>query len=43
MTFKGKSDLYLRLKRLLDPKFMGEIFKVFFAYKKTPKITLGFD
>ncbi len=42
MTFKNKSDLYLRLKRLLDPKYMGDLFKVIFAYKSKKKFLLGF-
>jgi len=42
MTFKNKSDLYYRLKRLLDPKNMGELFKVICAFKSKKKISLGF-
>ena len=42
MTFKNKSDLYLRLKRLLDPKYMGDLFKVIFAYKSKKYFLLGF-
>tara|TARA_B100001250_G_C19768230_1_gene775827 strand:- start:637 stop:1680 length:1044 start_codon:yes stop_codon:yes gene_type:complete len=42
MTFKDKSDLYLRLKRLLHPGYMGELFKVIFAYKSSKKFFLGF-
>ena len=42
MTFKNKSDLYLRLKRLLDPKYMGDLFKVIFAYKSKKNFLLGF-
>ncbi len=42
MTFKDKSDLYLRLKRLLGPKYMGDLFKVIFAYKSKKKFLLGF-
>ncbi len=33
MSFKDKSDLYFRLKRLVDAKLMGDLFKVIFAYK----------
>ena len=33
MNFKDKADLYLRLKRLLSPKLMGELFKVIVASK----------
>ena len=42
MNFKEKSDLYLRLQRLLNPKQMGELFKVIFAFKLKKKISLGF-
>ncbi len=42
MTFKDKSDLYLRMQRLLDPKYMGNLFKVIFAYKGKKKFLLGF-
>ena len=42
MSFKSKSDLYLRLQRLLDPKYMGNLFKVIFAYKSKKKFLLGF-
>ena len=33
MRFTDQSDLYLRIQRLLSPKYMGELFKVIFAYK----------
>ena len=33
MKFRDQSNLYLRLKRLLSPKLMGELFKVILAYK----------
>ncbi len=42
MSFKEKSDLYFRLKRLLNPDYMGNLFKVIFAYKKNKKFLLGF-
>ena len=32
MSFREKSNLYLRLKRLLSPKLMGNLFKVFLAH-----------
>ena len=32
MKFRDKANLYLRLKRLLSPKLMGNLFKVIFAY-----------
>ena len=42
MNFSSKADLYYRLKRLLDHKEMGEIFKVLFAQKKGNEFSLGF-
>ncbi len=41
MNFKNKSNLYLRLKRLIDPKMMGD-FKVIFAKNKICKFSLAF-
>jgi len=42
MTFKEKANMYYRIKRLLDPKEMGELFKVIFAQKKNRNFNLGF-
>ena len=42
MTFKEKANLFFRLKKLLDFKEMGSIFKVLFAQKKNSKFSLGF-
>ena len=42
MSFKEKSDIYFRIKRLVDPKFMGELFKVIFAHKIKKKKITGF-
>ena len=42
MTFKEKANMFYRLKRLLDPKEMGNIFKVLFAQTKDKKFSLGF-
>ena len=42
MNFKEKSDLYLRLQRLLNPKQMGKLFKVISAFKLKKKFSLGF-
>ena len=42
MSFKEQSNLYLRLKRLLDKKLMGNLFKVIFAYKSKKNNFLGF-
>ena len=33
MSFREKTNLYLRLKRLLSPTLMGSLFKVILAYK----------
>ena len=42
MTFKEKANMFYRLKRLLDSKEMGDLFKVIFAQKKGGKFSLGF-
>jgi len=42
MTFKEKANMFYRLKRLLDYKEMGILFKVLFAQKKSRKFSLGF-
>ena len=42
MTFKEKANMFFRLKRLLDSKEMGELFKVIFAQKKNKNFSLGF-
>ena len=42
MTFKEKANMFYRLKRLLDPKEMGNLFKVIFAQKKGKNFSLGF-
>ena len=42
MSFKEQSNLYLRLKRLLDLKLMGKLFKVIFAYNFKSNKFLGF-
>ena len=42
MTFKAKANMFYRLKRLLDYKEMGNLFKVIFAQKKDGKFSLGF-
>ena len=33
MKFSEQSNLYLRMKRILSPKLMGNLFKVILAYK----------
>ena len=42
MSFQAKSDIYYRLQRLLNPKLMGELFKVIFAFKFKKKFSTGF-
>tara|TARA_Y100000590_G_scaffold221023_1_gene250141 strand:- start:782 stop:1846 length:1065 start_codon:yes stop_codon:yes gene_type:complete len=42
MTFKEKANMFYRLRRLLNPREMGGIFKVIFAQKKGKKFSLGF-
>ena len=41
-NFNVKANIYYRLKRLLDRKEMGQIFKVIFFKKKGVKFNLGF-
>ncbi len=42
MKYKDKSDLYLRVKRLIDPTMMGKTFKVIFAKNKKCDFSLAF-
>jgi len=42
MTFKEKANMFYRLKRLLDYREMGSLFKVLFAQKNGRKFSLGF-
>ena len=42
MNFKEKSDLYLRVQRLINPTQMGELFKFLSAFKLKKKISFGF-
>ena len=42
MTFKEKANMFYRLKRLIDPKEMGDRFKVIFAQNKDGNFSLGF-
>ena len=42
ISFKAKAEMYYRLKRLLDIKEMGNLFKVLLAQKKGTKFSLGF-
>tara|TARA_B100000963_G_scaffold281476_1_gene249981 strand:+ start:3492 stop:4556 length:1065 start_codon:yes stop_codon:yes gene_type:complete len=43
MKFRDQSKLYLRLKRLLDPKQMGNLFKVILAYNFKKDNLNGFN
>ena len=42
MTFKEKANMFYRLKRLIDLREMGSLFKVLFAQKKDRKFSLCF-
>ena len=43
MKFRDQSNMYLRLKRLLSPRLMGELFKVSLAYKSKSNKFFGFN
>ena len=43
MKFSEQSNMYLRLRRLLDPNLMGELFKVALAYKSKSNKFFGFN
>ena len=42
MKFTEQTDLYLRIKRLLSPKYMGNLFKVILAYNFKDNNFAGF-
>ena len=42
-SFSKKADIYFRLKRLIDEKEMGNLFKVMFIKNKHNKYKLGFN
>ncbi|MDB9760948.1 SAM-dependent methyltransferase [Pelagibacteraceae bacterium] len=42
MNFQEKAEIYYILQRLLNPKQMGELFKVIFAFKFKQKFSTGF-
>jgi len=42
MTFGNKVNVYFRVKRLIDEKQMGDLFKVIFITNKKNKFKLGF-
>ena len=41
--FSKKSDLFYRIRRLIDEKQMGELFKVMLVKKKNNKFKTGFE
>ena len=43
IKFSDQSNIYLRLKRLLSPSLMGELFKVALAYKSKSSKFFGFN
>jgi NADH dehydrogenase [ubiquinone] 1 alpha subcomplex assembly factor 7 len=43
MKFRDKTNMYLRLKRLLSSNLMGELFKVVLAYKSKSNKFFGFN
>jgi cyclopropane-fatty-acyl-phospholipid synthase len=43
MKFREQSNLYLRLKRLLNPRLMGDLFKVVLAYNFKDSNFSGFN
>ncbi len=42
MKFTEQTDIYLRIKRLLSPRYMGDLFKVILAYKLDKNKFAGF-
>ena len=42
-SFSKKADIYFRLKKLIDEKEMGNLFKVMFVKNKDNKYKLGFN
>ena len=43
IPFSKKSDLFYRIRRLIDEKQMGELFKVMLVKKKKNKFKTGFE
>ena len=43
MPFSKKVDMYYRVKRLIDVRQMGSLFKVTFVANKKNKFNLGFS
>ena len=42
ITFSKKADLFYRIRRLIDEKQMGELFKVMLIKKSKNKFKTGF-
>jgi NADH dehydrogenase [ubiquinone] 1 alpha subcomplex assembly factor 7 len=43
MKFRDQTNMFLKLKRLLSPRLMGELFKVTLAYKSKSSKFFGFN
>ena len=43
LPFSKKANIYYRLKRLIDEKYMGNLFKVMLATKKNTYFNVGFE
>jgi cyclopropane-fatty-acyl-phospholipid synthase len=43
IPFSKKSDLFYRIRRLIDEKQMGELFKVMLVKKKNNRFKTGFE
>ena len=42
LQFSKKADIFYRIKRLIDEKYMGSLFKVLFVSKSRNNFNLGF-
>ena len=42
LPFMKKADIYYRINKLIDKKFMGEIFKVMLFTNNKTKFNIGF-
>ena len=42
LQFSKKADIFYRIKRLIDEKYMGSLFKVLFVSKSKNNFNLGF-
>ena len=43
LQFSKKADIFYRIKRLVDEKYMGSLFKVLFVSKTKSNFNLGFE